>query len=232
MANYDWRESAISDLSARFPIERDIIGVEQWQQLVAALGRAEHPNETIPQFPDAVGAFDRFLNDLPATRRLPSMPRVFVSHQRDDWRLAERVAWQATEVGFEYWLDVHDPKLAWANRAVLPVRIRALLIAAIIEIALLNSTHVVALHTSKSQHSRWIPYEFGRAKQRLPASWNAASWFEAGIAPDPKGDYLSLAYCAATEQKLESWFANQAGAHMQRPNLLWPMLTVPGQLPN
>lgn len=232
MANYDWGALENPDLSARFPMEPDIVGVLQWRRLVAELSRFEYSNKEGTQFPDAVAAFDRFLNDLPATRRPTSKPRVFVSHQRDDWRLAERVAWQATEVGFEYWLDVHDPKLALANRAVVPAPIQALLIAAIIEIALLNSTHVVALHTKKSRQSRWIPYEFGRAKQRLPASWNAASWFAKGIAPDPKGDYLSLAYCAATEQELESWFANQAGAHMQRPNLLWPMPTVPGQLPN
>jgi hypothetical protein len=41
-----------------------------------------------------------------------------------------------------------------------------ILIAAIIAIGPLNSSHVVAIHTSSSAASKWIPYEFGRAKDR------------------------------------------------------------------
>ena len=48
------------------------------------------------------------------------------------------MAWHATEWGFEYWLDVHDPKLAFANAYSLPMQIKAVLIAAIIEMGLLG----------------------------------------------------------------------------------------------
>lgn len=158
--------------------------------------------------------------------------RVFVSHQRSDSAKAERIAWMATEVGFEYWLDIHDPTLGLANTAILPPQVRAILIAAIIEMALLNCSHVVAVQTLQGQKSRWVPYEFGRAKQRVPVSSASASWFESGVSPDPNGDYLSLAFCADTEGELAAWLRAQPRARAAKPNTLWKRPLTPPGLPN
>ena len=232
MAIYDSRDFEEMDLAGRFPRRDDIVGVDQWIRLIAGIrdwvSRAEMPEG----FGAVLREFDLFLQTVATVKPSLATARVFVSHQRDDWKEAERVAWHATEVGFEYWLDVHDPVLAFANRSTLPTQIKAVLIAAIIEMGLLNSTHVVALQTANSRRSRWVPYEFGRAKQRLLVPWNAASWFEKGIAPDPNGDYLSLAFCAPTTTELERWFISQPGARRVAPNKLWPKPYVPKSLPN
>jgi hypothetical protein len=204
MAIYDSRDFEELDLAGRFPHRDDIIGVEHWVGLIAQI-RDQAGLAEMPEGADAIfREFDRFLQAVAAVKVPLAPARVFVSHQRVDSKKAERVAWHATEVGFDYWLDVHNPVLAFANRSTLPTPIKAVLIAAIIEMGLLNCSHVVALQTVDCRHSRWVPYEFGRAKQRVLVSRNAASWFEKGIAPDPNGDYLSLAVCAATECDLEN----------------------------
>jgi hypothetical protein len=232
MSLYDSRDFEEMDLAGRFPRRDDIAGVEQWVRLIAGIGDQVSRAET-PQGATVISReFDQFLQKISALKPPPTTARVFVSHQRADSKEAERVAWHATEVDFDFWLDVHDPLLMFANRPPLPTQIKSVLIAAIIEMGLLNSTHVVALQTANSRPSRWVPYEFGRAKQRLLTSWNAASWFEKGIAPDPHGDYLSLAFCAPTERYLEHWFISQPGARRVTPNTRWKKPYVPKLLPN
>ena len=232
MASYDSRDFEELDLAGRFPRREDIAGVDQWIRLIAGIRDHLPRAETIEASVAIAREFDRFLQTVFTLKPAVGTARVFVSHQRADLKEAERVAWQATEVDFDYWLDVHDPTLAFANRSTIPAPIRAVLIAAIIEMGLLNSTHVVALQTTNSRRSRWVPYEFGRAKQRLVASWNAASWFEKGIAPDPGGDYLSLAFCAPTEAALEYWFTGQPGARRGITNMRWKRPYTPKPLPN
>src|SRR5262245_59030016 len=108
MAMYDWREFDEGILQERLPRRDDIVGIEAWQYFLMLLrdflGIAEPPEG----FDRISGAFNQFLD---ATNSLPrrTVSRVFVSHQRNDATWAERLAWQATEVGFEYWLDIHDP---------------------------------------------------------------------------------------------------------------------------
>jgi len=232
MAVYDWREFENVDLAGRFPRRGDIVGVEQWQRLIAAIRDLVDRAETPEGFDDLSREFDQFLVAVAALDGPNRVPRVFVSHQRDDWEKGERVAWHATEVGFEYWLDIHDPVLAFANRSIFPRPIKAVLIAGIIEMGLLNSTHVVAVQTPKSQRSHWVPYEFGRAKYRRLVSGRAASWFESPLGPDPDGDYLSLAFCALSEPSLNAWFGNQPGARRSGRNTLWPKPHPPKALPN
>jgi hypothetical protein len=232
MANYDSRDFEQMDFAGRFPRWSDVVGVDDWVRLIAGIrdhaSRAGTPDGAAAVFRE----FDQFLRSVVALTAAPRTARVFVSHQRDDWREAERVAWHATEVGFEYWLDVHDPMLALATGNPLPPLVKSVLIAGVIEMGLLNSSHVVSLQTTCSRHSRWVPYEFGRAKARLLFSGNAASWFEKGIVPDPDGDYLSLAFCATSEPDLEQWFTGQPGARRGSPNRLWPKPYVPGKLPD
>ena len=59
------------------------------------------------------------------------------------------------------------------RRAVRPVD--TLIIALIIEMALINSTHVLALVTSNTIGSMWVPYEYGRIKRVHVFSHEAGS---------------------------------------------------------
>ena len=84
---------------------------------------------------------------------------------------AERIAWLASrKAGLEYWLDVHDPVLRLASAALPPGRpVYAITVAGIIEMALLNCTHVIAAHTpppnTSWRPSQWIPYELARRQE-------------------------------------------------------------------
>lgn len=241
MAIFDWRDfegdvpgAILLPLEERFERAEGAVGVELWRELVSELRELVGRPVTLPGF-DAIGdAFDRFLSAVDAVPR-PRLRRttIFVSHQRADADKAERAAWEATQVGFDYWLDIHDPFLHFANIAPIPLPIKAALIAAIIEIGLLNSTHVVTMQTPSSRASRWVPYEFGRAKHRHVVSTQAASWFETGVTPDAGGDYLSLAVCALSKHDLLAWLDRQPGARRGRPNTIWRKPgVIPPDLPN
>src|SRR5687768_12738069 len=132
MAIYDSRDFEEADLAGRFPKRDDIAGVDQWVTLVARLRDLAGQAQAGEWLQAVLKQFDHFLREVAPLKPSISRPRVFVSHQRADAKKAERVAWRATEVDFEYWLDVHDPLLAFANRSTLPAPIKAVLIAAVI----------------------------------------------------------------------------------------------------
>lgn len=84
----------------------------------------------------------------------------------------------------------------------------------------------------------WVPYEFGRAKQRVSIARNAASWFESSVTLDPGGDYLALTYCAPRDVDLYAWLGKIAGRTTPlRPNNIWkgahapPKYSLPNQRP-
>jgi hypothetical protein len=177
-------------------------------------------------------AFQTFLNALGAVN-LQAQPtgsqcRVFASHRQADWPKAERVAYLATQAGFEYWLDIHDPSLAAANRAGLPSPAKEILIAAIIEIGLLNSTHVLALHTANSAGSKWIPCELGRAKQRRVFSSRACGWFDPSATAPVAGEYTFLAVRTHSDAEFQHWLRHQPGC--ARSPLPWSKSRIPKPL--
>jgi hypothetical protein len=104
---------------------------------------------------------------------------------------------------------VHDPNLKLANRTLLPTDPRyALVIAAIIEIALLSSSHIIAVHTLNGLQSKWVPYELGRAKSRSIVSSQSGGWFKAGLAPGQFGSYVELCRVArGGESDVTAWLA-------------------------
>lgn len=111
-----------------------------------------------------------------------------------------------------FWLDVHDPTLMRVN-AFASEPLRSILIALIVEIALLNSTHVIALHATHSIASRWVPYELARAKARGLTSLQAAGWFEPGQTPKTCGDYVQLAVMTNDEQQVIDWIRMEPRAN-------------------
>ena len=188
-----------------------------WRGLVKSLARlesdfAEDPRGRQRRCLDLEDFFFTAADSLFAERRARAKRPdcVFISHQRADAYRGERVACLADHRSVDVWLDVHNPTLRWLNANPVSPAVRSLLIAAIVEIALLNSTHVIALHTASSLASRWVPYELARAKARGVTSTQAAGWFE-----DPKnalnhGDYVQLAAMLFDEQGVFDWLPSQA----------------------
>jgi hypothetical protein len=162
-----------------------------------------------------------------------------VSHRRDDIAFAERIAYIAAQHGFMYWLDVHDPLLASLTGAPLPSPAQEVLIAAIIEIALLNSTHIISVHTENSDGSRWMPYEVGRAKQRRVFWSRTCGWFHACGDPPSKavvGEYMFLAARTESETQLDDWCAQQKARSARQSACriggpYWTKGAVPARLP-
>jgi hypothetical protein len=189
MMRFDWRERP--DLPARYD---GLPGVIAWRVLLEAIFAQRDP----------FSAFDNFLFAVDRTDPALTKPCVFISHRQADWRRAEEVARIVDGEGCDYWLDIHDPLVAWASHHFSGAA-GAVLLAAIIEIALLNSTHVIALQTSNSAGSKWIPYEFGRAKARRIYSSQAASWFEATISPAACGEYVYLAHQTFSDSDIQGW---------------------------
>jgi hypothetical protein len=219
--------SGPADLEQRFSaLGGEAVGAGAWEVFVRQLTEPERQQESY------LDAFDRFLNDAgwdqqsrfigPFGAQKAVKCRVFVSHQQRDTAYAERIAYLATTHQFDYWLDVHDPTLALAKQVILPTDPRyGLIVAAIVEIGLLNSTHVIAVHTSNSPPSKWIPYEFGRAKARRIRSTQAAGWFAPGLPPLAYGDYVRLALMVrGGEQGLHAWFSSQKGQSAGTPGSL------------
>ena len=108
---------------------------------------------------------------------------------------ALRVAWLANQAGHHFWLDILEPTLR--GTPLNPIQI-----AGVIEMALLNSTHLVALITPKSLSSRWIPYEYGRVKEPTPYALNTACWiYEVASRPE----YLELGTLCGREDHITKW---------------------------
>jgi TIR domain len=187
--NYDVAEFIEARLDQRFP--EWVLGYYVWREYGARL--------------DSWQSFDNF-QDAIARVRAEQRPngadphgvtRIFISHKKENRDEALRVAWLAQQEGHYYWLDILEPTLQ--GGLLTPLQI-----AGVIEIALLNCTHVIALITPESVKSRWIPYEYGRAKEPSPYALNAASWLH----PTQRKsfpEYLYLGVITGSEQDIRWW---------------------------
>jgi len=232
MANFDWRDAERQrDIFRRYP--PDALGLDYWMTLLGNLFELRQSWETEHGEERIRALFSDFLNATRGIAPLTRVCRVFVSHQRADVIYAETIAYFAYKQGFEYWLDVHDPVLPVVNAATLPASVKAVLIAAIIEMALLNCSHVCSVQTQNAKQSRWVPYEFGRAKERRLQSSKAASWFDNGVAPTT-AEYLLLGQCLVSTGEVKSWLSSEwspDGCRDSKP--LWPPhRPAPNPLPN
>ncbi len=171
------------DLRERYAdVRADMAGFQEWLNFLEAITSPGNVQEVLSDFILSLQA-------MPDRRSVG--PRVFISHRKDDADYGERIAWLASQkAGLEYWLDVHDPVLIYANTVIAPTNpLYPFIIAAIIEIGLLNCTHVMAAHTPPRDPtqtwvpSQWIPYEFGRVKSRAVFSSRAAGWFHRSVHP-------------------------------------------------
>lgn len=139
----------------------------------------------------------------------PICPRLFVSHKQEDSPYAMRIAELAFKHGFDVWVDVLDPNLSQlGTHPETMKKVYPLIIAAIIELALINSTHVVACITKKSKYSQWIPYEFGRVKNPQQPE-RAMSWVKSYLQLTAIPEYMHLGLICKKEYELERWLAHE-----------------------
>jgi len=163
---------------------------------------------------------------------LQKIPRLFVSHRQSDRDYALRAAWLATQQGFHFWLDVLNPALQNLPHRNLPPQQQALVTAIIIEMGLLNSSHVLALVTRNAPGSLWIPYEYGRVKANRLFSVQAGCWIDKQSTQQAKAEYLELGITTSSEPDIEIWLDSEFGNAMHcaptpRP---WPYKTIPTTL--
>jgi hypothetical protein len=184
---------------ARFP--EWARGAAEWRRLVAS--------------PTPEGLFA--LMHAPPRPALTACPRVFVSHKQEDADLARCLAWIANQHGFEVWLDVLDPdlKAVAANRALSKEQI-SVLTAAIIEMGLLNSSHVLAAITPEAKSSRWVPYEYGRVKEDVPVTVRAACWLDR-VARANLPEYFWLGAIFDRRSALEAWLQHECQVWVAPP---------------
>jgi hypothetical protein len=248
---FDWRVYDGRPLEQRFDgglLEAPIFGLDAWSRFLRSLSelrdveldraKPEDHETLLSVFREFLGVIDSGISRETSWRKSSVVPVVFVSHQRLDIKEAERVADLASNYGIDYWLDIHDPLLILANQQVSPTDARyPIIIAAIIEIALLNSTYLIAVHTRNSLGSKWIPYELGRGKDLGVWSANAGGWFHPRIRPTDCGDYVQLCRIAhggehEVKRWLGLWATKSQGPHPGRrnPGIYWrgnPTTTLP-----
>ena len=138
MSNYFWHEFVGRPPAERYPGWVEGVGI--WRDFVSGDAFARQ------SLLDAlVSARASVPWGAPGTEL--SRPRLFVSHRKDDETRARDVATLAQAEGFQVWLDVLDSGLQSTARASTGTPADALAVALIIEMALLNCTHVIALIT-------------------------------------------------------------------------------------
>jgi hypothetical protein len=187
----------------------------------------EQPADSPATLNAVLDALINLQRSSPRHRNLPR-PRLFISHRHRDERLARKIAGIATGVGFDYWLDVLDPVLRWATQNQNADADRqALIIAILVEMALLNCTHVLAVVTRHTAKSKWVPYEFGRVKSGTMFCPFASAWLSRGIFSRRNfAEYLRLGPIHRTQQDIEWWLkAELRRWHQTQPGSVRPRRT-------
>lgn len=205
MANYDWREFRGRPWWRRYP--DSLPGYRLWSALVDPENTRRDTRE--------VRSLDAALRELAEARHAPDLTRggedeppcVFISHRQADVAEAERIAWIACQEGFDFWLDVYDPTLVSYSGVTVPTAEEAKIIALTIEMALLHATHVIAVMTPQTAGSTWVPYEYGRVKDPVPESPQAACWLCPTVTSFP--EYLHLGRLLKSEAAIRAWLKGE-----------------------
>lgn len=190
MADYLWEEFDGVDWPERFPL--NVVGGGEWRRQVL------QPGLWIPPLLPVISP------------TLRPRPVLFVSHRSVDVNQAKRIAYLANQAGFDYWVDVFDPNLQRLVQATttptfaLSAHQLAVAVSQVVDMALLNCTHLIAAITLNVQGSWWVPYEFGRA-QDATMQWPACSWLHPAVPRTSIGDFLALKPIHPTEADIVAW---------------------------
>ncbi len=190
---FNWHEVQGRDWRERYADE--IVGYKLWMQIF------EYPIESKEWF-DA--ALERLQNGrFSAIDATPSKPCVFISHRQADYQEAIDAADILIRRGIDVWLDVEDPTLRrLSKRPNQRDPATRVLTALVIEMALINSSHVLAVLTRNTRGSMWVPYEYGRIKQGRAIDRKAAMLRIGRIVPP---EYALLGPVLNSKSLLKFW---------------------------
>jgi len=141
--------------------------------------------------------------------RGPGCPRVFISHRQSDWQYALRIAQLAEQSDLAYWIDILEPALQLIVNHRLPYGLIPLLTACIIEMALINCTHVIACMTPDTRGSLWLPYEYGRLTKIPGFERRAACWVHPDLEKRDFPEYMHLGQIFQPEQQIVNWMTTE-----------------------
>jgi hypothetical protein len=202
--SYDWREYRGRGWFERFP--QNVRGYTSWRQ------------QRFEQRFDLKAQVETLMEAREHATAGPARPCLFVSHRQADAAPATRIAYVACQEGFDYWLDVLDPTLSGVPGTAVGTTPEqaAAATAAIVEMALLNSSHVLAIITPNTKGSQWVPYEYGRVKSTQVTTLQAACWVDrvAGVSPLP--EYLYLGPVLKSETEIKQWLKTELQKHAGR----------------
>ena len=206
-----------SEISRRLvpqePFPQDSLGREEWLGIVAWLkqvGESTSPMEIESQLERLRGLW---LRELLVSRS----PRLFISHRSVDAPLALAIGKVAKQLGFDIWIDVLDPDLQLLIAQPNDVQ-KAVATAVIVEMAILNCSHLVAAMTPATMGSWWVPYEYGRIKEKRLQTSNVGAWLDSqfyhNLPQGPAGkviipEYLYLGERVTTTSELTHWLAQE-----------------------
>lgn len=220
MNDFKWFDFESYPFAERFPGNFSwIAGLPEWD---AGLRRFPFNNPD-----DALIWLDAIRTARP-TQSAMLCPRVFVSHRQSDKDVALRVAYLSWSKGFDFWIDVIDldparnaqvRRLEASLGRPLNYLEKSILIAAIIEMALLNCTHVIALMTVNTAGSQWVPYEYGRVKEaRIRSSRVACWWDSTALRLGDLPEYLHLSQMNKNEAEILDWLQDAMNQHKRKGN--------------
>lgn len=205
--DYDAASAEWNDL-VRYP--QRAIGASEWAALPDLSGLSQENQES-----KALKWLRKLQSLSPPTRRCP---RIFISHFAADRLLALKMARVVTECGFNFWLDVLDPQVK--RLGTLPPSITT---SAVIEMAMLNCTHVIAIRSASNPASRWIDYQFGRVRSRAAYSWQTGSWLTPEI--PATSDDLGLGMITREKSAILTWLNSEFEMTLgcpRRAPIAWP----------
>jgi hypothetical protein len=136
-------------------------------------------------------------------------PRLFISHRQIDKNYALRIAQLSQKKKFAYWVDVLDPNLQSLEVFNVSERLLPLIMACIIEMALINCTHVIACMTVESRGSLWLPYEYGRVAELPSSTKKATAWLHPNLMQKDFPEYMLLGEAFRLESEIESWLETE-----------------------
>ena len=174
-------------------------GSAEWTDLVRYPTRAIGATEwsVLPDL--ASDDSGKSLKALRWLRKLQSMsppsrrcPRIFIAHLQADRLSALKMARIVSECGFHFWLDVLDPQVKKLESVETMVAT-----SAIIEMAVLNCTHAVAIGNG----SPWVSYAFGRLRTRAAYLWQAGTW----PGPGDQGSTMGLDVIVRDKPAILDW---------------------------
>ena len=109
--------------------------------------------------------------------------------------------------------NVLDPDLAqlqiWIGGSTLTEEQKSAAIASVIEMGLINSSHVLAVMTENTRGSQWVPYEYGRVKDPALVTLQASCWTHPQIPKQALPEYLYLGVINPNETEIRNWLKSE-----------------------